>query len=178
MAFTTGIGSAILASLVQSVFQMIQTTYNKIRGNQVSFSDDLGNSKRISLSSSPSEEQQQHGGLFQMLIKHTKDLISNLNKFTLIFIALQNDSYLYGAIKCTRMFHRNLILGLTTSAVSRIILLFGGLVSSSTIALIVLHLSGDQEFSSIMKAGSIGILIWGFVPFACLQFITNIVQTT
>ncbi|KAJ3309698.1 hypothetical protein HDV04_005815 [Boothiomyces sp. JEL0838] len=102
--------------------------------------------------------------------------ISNFNSYVLVYVGLAGESLYASAYQCTKLFRRNLVLGLVTANISRLFSLVGKLLVSSFIGLVCFW----NSFSIIDANGGewITAAISSIIPFYVMGILTHVLETT
>ncbi|TPX64991.1 hypothetical protein SpCBS45565_g05481 [Spizellomyces sp. 'palustris'] len=154
-ALTKSFGSIAFASLILGIIQTMQFMTRLIRGRS-------SNNSAI------------HSFLTSCL-DCWGQLADNVSSYALVYVGLSGDSFCVSSYRTTRIFRRNLILGLVTSTVTRLILLMG----TATIALgcgVVTFFFASRGLGSPFAyvVGGVGTVI----PFYVVQVLGHVVQNT
>ncbi|KAJ3371810.1 hypothetical protein HDU91_004885 [Kappamyces sp. JEL0680] len=102
-------------------------------------------------------------------------LLDDLSSYTLVHVGLTGESLLSSAFQCARLFRRNLILGLLTANLSRLMSFVGKVFVSSVIGLACF-------WSSVSLTASGGewitIVVATAIPYYVMGILTHVVETT
>jgi hypothetical protein len=102
-------------------------------------------------------------------------LINNLSTYTLVHVGLTGESFLVSGYQCTKLFRRNLIVGLLTSGLSRMVSFVGKFLVSSGIGYIcfwnsvsITHTGGEWMTAVVAT----------LIPYYVMGIFTHVFETT
>ncbi|TPX45522.1 hypothetical protein SeLEV6574_g03019 [Synchytrium endobioticum] len=118
----------------------------------------------------------------QTIVKFLKQRTRNMDRrtsqwlvYALVYCALTASTFCEAAVTCTRLFRRNLVLGLVTSTVTKLILALGvGAIALGTSAWAFFYASRGVGSPYAWIVGILG----GIIPYFIVSFLSNIVQNT
>ncbi|KAI8901491.1 plasma-membrane choline transporter-domain-containing protein [Globomyces pollinis-pini] len=113
--------------------------------------------------------------LVSLIIGLMSDILNNFSSYTLVHVGLTGETYLVSGYQCTRLFRRNLVLGLLTSSISRLMSFMGKLFVSSLIGL-----SCFWSSVSLLSSGGewITALVATIIPYYIMGVLTHVIETT
>jgi hypothetical protein len=101
--------------------------------------------------------------------------LSNISSYALVHVGLTGEPFLVSGYQCTKLFRKNLILGLITSGVSRMVSFLGKLLISSAIGYIcfwnsitITHTGGEWVTAVVAT----------IIPYYIVGIFTHVVETT
>ncbi|KAI9103018.1 plasma-membrane choline transporter-domain-containing protein [Phlyctochytrium arcticum] len=154
-AITKSFGSIAFASLILGVIQTLQFLTRMARGRS---------SKRTALNS-----------FLSSCLDCWGRLADNISSYALVYVGLSGESFCTAAYRTTRIFRRNLILGLVTSTVTRLILLMGTVTIAFLCGVVTFFFASrglESPFAYIV--GVVGTV----VPYYIVQVLGHVVQNT
>ncbi|KAJ3218809.1 hypothetical protein HDU67_004057 [Dinochytrium kinnereticum] len=101
--------------------------------------------------------------------------LDTLTSMTLLYSGLTGHSLLRSGVLCTRLFRRNLVFGLTTSTLTRVVLTLGAITAASCVGAATFFYAArglTSPFAYVV--GVVGVV----VPFYVLRFISHVLQYT
>ncbi|KAJ3290761.1 hypothetical protein HDU79_002975 [Rhizoclosmatium sp. JEL0117] len=152
-----GFGSICFASLVVAAVEVTQFVIRTIRKNS------RGRPSSAFLA------------LLDSCMDCTSRAISQISSYTLIYCGITGASVCEGATLCTRLFRRNLVVGMATAGITRTLLFLGasgaaGGVGAGTFFYAARGVGSPYAW----VVGSVG----AFVPFYVVRFMSQIIQNT
>ncbi|KAH6592892.1 hypothetical protein BASA50_007730 [Batrachochytrium salamandrivorans] len=157
---TRSFGPIAFASLVLGAIQAIKYLISKIR-NRAS-----------------------RGSSFMRYLLSCLSLVSNLiddlSGYALVNTGLTGDSFMDSAYSCTRLFRRNLILGLVTQSVAKIIGVLGRALVAATIGLAVFWGTVNRTSAGVGTGGNEWVVagVSTIVPYYVMGVLTRVVENT
>ncbi|KAJ3069370.1 hypothetical protein HDU98_007587, partial [Podochytrium sp. JEL0797] len=152
-----GFGTVCLASLVVAAVEVVKFVVNGVKKN-------LRNT-----SASPFLT------LFSTCLTYTTTSLSHLSSYTLIYCGLTGTSLCTGASACTRLFRRNLVMGMATAGITRTLLFLGASAASGGVGMGVFFYAARGEGSPyawvVGGVGAVG-------PFYIVRFMSQVIQNT
>ncbi|KAJ3052627.1 hypothetical protein HK097_005938 [Rhizophlyctis rosea] len=156
-ALTTSFGSVCFASLILGIVETMQFFLRMAR-------------KRLP------EGTSSIARLLSACLSVISDVLSQISSYALVYSSLTGSALLPSARACTRVFRRNLILGLATAALTRLVLTLGTLTVAAVSGVVCFFLASTREGGSpyAWMVGCLGLLI----PFYVVRFLARVVQNT
>ncbi|KAJ3344383.1 hypothetical protein HDU83_005285 [Entophlyctis luteolus] len=103
------------------------------------------------------------------------NVTSQITSYTLIYCGLTGASLCVGAVKCSRLFRRNLVLGMATAGITRAILYFGATAAAGGVGAGAFFYAARGDGSPYAwVVGGVGAV----VPFYVVRFMSQIIQNT
>jgi Plasma-membrane choline transporter len=105
-------------------------------------------------------------------------IVDSFSQYTLVYVGLTGSALLPAAYACTRLFRRNLVIGLSVQGLLMMINVIGRIAVSILSGMIAFwtctaSLSGEQHGSEWVVAG-----IAAMIPYYVLGIVTSVVQNT
>jgi hypothetical protein len=118
-------------------------------------------------------------GLVGSCLEFLSSLIDNFSSYTLVYVGLTGESLPASAYACTRLFRRNLVLGLLTRHLSQLISFLGKAFVSVSIGLAVFWMRVKYPREDDMQGFEwiVGTLA-SIVPYYVMGVFTHVVETT
>jgi hypothetical protein len=151
---TRSFGSIAFASLVIGMVQSVQFIIHKI--NEYS----------------PQKLTQQR--FVRFTIDTITRFIDNFTSYQIVHVGLTGESFLVSGYQSTRLFHRNLVLGLLTASLSRLISFMGKFLVSSVIGYIFFWNSQGMATGYEWLTFFVGTMI----PYYVLGIFSHVFETT
>jgi hypothetical protein len=151
-------GSISFAALLLSTFQTIQFLFKRLR-------------KELKRTGQYSSGRLLY--LVERIVSYVYGLTSAVTTYTIIYSSLQNSSFLSSAAKCTRLFQRNLIIGMSATLMTRIVFVCGTYLASTVVMLGVLHFYNMEL--NVLRTGYLGVGVWGIMPYFSVRFLGHLV---
>ncbi|KAI8854200.1 plasma-membrane choline transporter-domain-containing protein [Chytridium lagenaria] len=154
-ALTTGFGTVCFSALVLASVQTLQAFVKYVRKNS-------RGSNALLL-------------LIDACLSCTSYTLDTITSMTLLYSGLTGHSLVRSGVLCTRLFRRNLVFGLTTSTLTRVVLTLGSLTAASCVGAITFFYAArglTSPFAYVV--GVVGVVI----PFYVLRFISHVLQHT
>ncbi|TPX35361.1 hypothetical protein SmJEL517_g02225 [Synchytrium microbalum] len=159
VAVTTSFGSIAFASMIMAIVSTSQAIVRFIR-RRTQKMDRVASSWLVYVDS---------------MLTTISTLTENLNSYSLVYCALTASSFCEAALTCTRLFRRNLVLGLVTSTVTRLVLGLGvGSIALGTGTWAFFYASRGMNSPYAWVVGVVGAII----PYFVVNFLSSIVQHT
>ncbi|KAJ3104098.1 hypothetical protein HDU97_009547 [Phlyctochytrium planicorne] len=154
-ATTTGFGTICFSALILAIVQTLQAFVRYVRKNS------RGNTTLLLL--------------IDACMSCTSYALDSITSMTLLYSGLTGHSLLKSGVLCTRLFRRNLVFGLTTSTLTRVVLTLGSVTAASCVGAGTFFYAArglTSPFAYVV--GAIGVV----VPFYVLRFISHVLQYT
>ncbi|KAK5671016.1 hypothetical protein BDV3_004831 [Batrachochytrium dendrobatidis] len=157
---TKSFGSVALASLILGAVQTIKYIISKIRSRA------------------------SQGSTFMRFLLSTLTVVSqvidDISGYALVNTGLTGDPFLDSAYACTRLFRRNLILGLITQSVAKIIGVLGRVLVASTVGLAVFWGAVNRTSNGVGTDGNewVVAIVSTIVPYYVMGVLTKVVENT
>ncbi|KAI9332821.1 choline transporter-like protein [Obelidium mucronatum] len=149
-------GSVCFASLVVATVEIIQFVVRTVRKNSRGRNSPIIN-------------------FVDSCMDCTGRAVSQISSYTLIYCGLTGAGVCEGAFECTRLFRRNLVIGMATAGITRTLLFFGASAVAGGVGSGTFFYSARGTGSPYAwVVGSIG----AFVPFYIIRFMSQIIQNT
>ncbi|KAI8617734.1 plasma-membrane choline transporter-domain-containing protein [Chytriomyces sp. MP71] len=151
-----GFGSVCLASLVVGTVEVCQFVVRNVRKHSRGSAQPL-----ISLVDS--------------CLDCVNRSVTHISSYTLLYCGLTGASLCTGALGCTRLFRRNLVMGMATAGITRAILFFGASAAAGGVG------AGTFFYSARGTGSPYAWMVGGvgaFVPFYVVRFMSQIIQNT
>ncbi|KAJ3248621.1 hypothetical protein HDU77_008057 [Chytriomyces hyalinus] len=101
--------------------------------------------------------------------------VSQISSYTLIYCGLTGAPLCSGAYSCTRLFRRNLVMGMATAGITRAVLFFGASAAAGGVGAGAFFYSARGTGSPYAwVVGGVGTL----VPFYVVRFMSQVIQNT
>ncbi|KAJ3083337.1 hypothetical protein HK100_009469, partial [Physocladia obscura] len=101
--------------------------------------------------------------------------VSQVSSYTLIYCGLTGTGVIEGAYSCTRLFRRNLVMGMATAGITRAVLFFGASAAAGGVG------AGTFFYAARGTGSPYAWVVGGvgaFVPFYVIRFMSQIIQNT
>ncbi|KAJ3016057.1 UNVERIFIED_CONTAM: hypothetical protein HDU68_012443 [Siphonaria sp. JEL0065] len=151
-----GFGSVCFASLVVASVEFVQFIVKNVRKNS----------------------RGRNGAFFNLIdscMDCTGRAVSQISSYTLIYCGLTGAGVCEGAYNCTRLFRRNLVMGMATAGITRTLLFFGASAAAGGVGAGTIFYSARGTGSPYAwVVGGVG----AFVPFYVVRFMSQIIQNT
>ncbi|KAI8927585.1 plasma-membrane choline transporter-domain-containing protein [Entophlyctis helioformis] len=107
-------------------------------------------------------------------------LIDDFSSYTLVNTGLTGNSFTEAAYTCTRLFRRNLVLGLITQGMTRVISVMGKVLVSAIVGLVVFWAAVDRTSTGVGTGGHewVAAGVATVVPYYVVGVLTHVIENT
>lgn len=106
-------------------------------------------------------------------------LVERFSSYTLVYVGLTGDSFSSSSYSCSRLFRRNLVLGLITSNLNQIVSLLGRILVAGSVGIIVFWVRVANPHTNDLPGYEwLAALISSVVPYYVMCVLTHVVDST
>jgi Plasma-membrane choline transporter len=118
-------------------------------------------------------KHQSRSSFIVSIFEFVNSMVDRFSTYSLAYVGLTGDSYSHAAYLCTRLFRRNLVAGLVTSVLSRLLHLTTRVLIAASIGLVIMNRQEEKTGTEWVT----GMLAMG-VPFYVTGVLTHVVEST